>query len=265
MRPGYFVIAGRILLCRALAVDEAGNISLPSDIVVYAVDRTKPSAPYDISIHATAGYIELTWKYSVQQDFYYFKLWRAESPDGIYEVITPSKYQYTGYLDREVEMGKTYYYKVTVVDIANNESEPSEIMAARLTEDKIAPSIYFTEPLMGDILNSKAFFSFIVYDDLALKSMRAEYQYEEEGTGNGDDNWHIMASRDYNPDGLKKISHAKEAFYWENQGLPEGWYKVRIIVEDSAGNVTGPLVMRYLVKNVPPPKPVITAEAGMAG
>jgi PKD repeat protein len=116
--------------------------------------------------------------------------------------------------------------------------------------------------LEGEILNSKAWFSITVGDDLSLKSMRVEYQYEEEGTGNGDDNWHIIAARDYNPDGLKKISSAKEEFYWENQGLPEGWYKIRIIVEDSAGNVTGPLVMRYLVKNVPPPKPVITAEAG---
>ncbi|HOJ11923.1 MAG TPA: Ig-like domain-containing protein, partial [Clostridiales bacterium] len=245
---------------RALAEDEAGNMSLPSEAAIYTVDHTKPAAPFDLTFTATAGYIEVMWKYLAEKDFSFFKLWRSESEDGTYENITPGYYVYMGYRDRTVETGKTYYYKVTVVDVADNESEPSETIIGSLTEDKIAPTIYFRNPLEGDILNSKALFSISFSDDLALKSMKVEYR--KEGSGDGDDSWEVIITRDYNPDGLSKKSYANEEFYWENKGLPEGRYKVRVTVEDSAGNITGPLVMTYLVNNVAPPKPTITAEAG---
>jgi hypothetical protein len=77
---------------RALAEDEAGNMSLPSEAAIYTVDHTKPAAPYDISVNTTAGYIEVMWKCSAEKDFRFFKLWRSESEDGTYENITPGNY-----------------------------------------------------------------------------------------------------------------------------------------------------------------------------
>ena len=243
---------------RVLAEDEAGNMSQPSVAALYTVDHVRPAAPNNLTLNSTAGYIEVMWKYSADKDFSFFKLWRAEREEGPYESVIPNKYVYMGYRDRTVEPGKTYYYKVTVVDAANNESESSEIISGSLTEDKNPPGIYFRNPLEGDILNSKPRFEITFFDDLSLKSMKVEYQQES----SDNDSWNLIIAKDYNPDGLSKQTQVNEKFYWDNKGIPEGWYKVRIIVEDSAENITGPLIMRYLVNNIAPEKPILSAEPG---
>lgn len=243
---------------RAFAEDEAGNVSQPSQEVTYNVDHIKPVAPETPTLSSTGGYMDLKWKYPTTYDFWGFELWRSEAEEGPYENIVPDKYSYMGFRDRNIERGKTYYYKVTAVDAAGNKSEFSGITAGSLTADTNPPYIYLIDPLEGDILNSRTEFIIRFTDDLALDNMKIEYQQD---TSEGNE-WALMRSRNYNSDGMGKINSAEEAFYWDNTGLPEGWYKVSVTVTDSTGNTTGPLIMRYLVKNIAPGQPVLTCAPG---
>ena len=160
-----------IYYVRVQAEDTAGNWSEPSDAYFYIVDHIDPEAPYGIELISTAGYVDIMWKYNAEADFAYFELYRSETIDGIYEVISPIFYEYLRYLDRDVEEGKTYFYKVAAFDIAGNRSEYSEIVSGGLTEDRDPPYLSLYSPRDSAVLAQKTHFEVNVADDSALETL----------------------------------------------------------------------------------------------
>ena len=51
-----------------------------------------------------------------------------------------------GYVDRNVEMDKTYYYKISAIDVTGNESEKSDAVEGSLKADVIQPEIISISP-----------------------------------------------------------------------------------------------------------------------
>ncbi len=100
---------------------------------VFLVDSIMPDSVEDIKAIGYEGKIELIWFY--ENDFKEFKIYRSTSPSvdkSDFYKQTPSK----TLSDTSVEKGKTYYYKVSALDDANNEGDLSrEVYATALLEN----------------------------------------------------------------------------------------------------------------------------------
>ncbi len=106
-----------------------GDESMHFKITGIGKDETNsniPTAPASLKASAKSPTsISLSWK-STNADSY--NIYRSTSKDGTYKKIGTS--EKAAYTDKTVTKGKTYYYKVTAVDISG-ESEFSDISSAR--------------------------------------------------------------------------------------------------------------------------------------
>jgi fibronectin type 3 domain-containing protein len=117
-----------------------GIISTPSQIVKSV---TKPLPASVSKISATKNLpkaIKITWTPSKQKDFERYYLYRADDIDGSYELI--AKLYNNHFTDKIEEDGKSYFYKVSVVDKDGLESEHDKIKVMGMTLAKPnAPAI----------------------------------------------------------------------------------------------------------------------------
>jgi len=87
-------------------------------------DTTAPADPTGLSADATDGTVELAWESVDDADSY--SVYRAErSTDGAEGSALETGLSTTDYEDAGAENGTTYYYRVTAVDEAGNESDGS--------------------------------------------------------------------------------------------------------------------------------------------
>ena len=117
------------------AVDVNRNASDLSDEVsatpTEGLDITPPAALQTLVGRPTiAGEVSLTWEVSVDIDATTYNLSRSETAGGPHEIIAEGiPLLETAYVDDAVSSGTTYFYVVTVLDLAGNESEPSNEVA----------------------------------------------------------------------------------------------------------------------------------------
>jgi hypothetical protein len=92
----------------------------------YSVDNIPPHVPTAFAVaYNTGSGNQLTWDDCPDDDFKYFRVYRSETPD-----FTPSPSDYVhGSTDSEwldtVAEGWKYNYKISAVDMADNESDPT--------------------------------------------------------------------------------------------------------------------------------------------
>lgn len=70
--------------------------------------------------------VNLTWSPVPDEDVVGYNVYRSEEPGRGYECVNPDPVAEPKYTDTAVKRGKTYYYRVTAVNTAGVESEPSE-------------------------------------------------------------------------------------------------------------------------------------------
>jgi hypothetical protein len=98
----------------------------------YSVDNLSPSVPEELMATESASGVELTWKSNSEHDFNYYIIYRDIQSD--FELIEPFVYTTNRtFVDSTVEVGKTYYYKITATDFSGNESESSEEVSVLIT------------------------------------------------------------------------------------------------------------------------------------
>lgn len=111
-----------------------GNAIWSEPAFGFSVDNLVPAPPAGFSGEASETDITLTWLESEDEDFDYFAIYRSETqdfdPNGMEPIGTTSG---TLFVDNSVEMGKTYYYKMSVVDFNKNESDYSAELAFTIT------------------------------------------------------------------------------------------------------------------------------------
>lgn len=99
-------------------------------------DTTPPSPPSSLSATPSPTYIKLQWTPSSSEDVEGYKVYRStahiSSKDSSYVIATV---QSTQYEDDDVDAGVIYYYRVTAVDGAGNESEFSNEVGAQICPD----------------------------------------------------------------------------------------------------------------------------------
>ncbi|MGI5138747.1 MULTISPECIES: fibronectin type III domain-containing protein [unclassified Streptomyces] len=118
------------------AYDKAGNESTgTADQAVTTVDRTAPPAPTGLSIAREPEDLRVRW--SAVEGAASYRVYRATSADGTYTGIGATAQ--VSYVDASAAEGTTYYYRVTALDAAGNESARS-VAASGTLWDLTPPS-----------------------------------------------------------------------------------------------------------------------------
>ena len=240
------------LYIRALAMDAAGNVSDTSDNAPYVehrIDHTSPLNPANFAVSAETGYISLRWDQGTETDLAYYKVYRSETENGEYAVVA-DKLKYISYNDRDVEPEKQYYYKVVAVDVAGNESVPTQIISAQPTPDTESPEIISFYPAVSSTLPANPVISVLAADNYKLSKIITEYKKE--------------ASAEWVQLGVKESNKYSEAvtFDWNTDSLTDGNYVVRAIAVDQEGNTSEALTANYVLNIDPPQAPVVSAVPG---
>ena len=73
--------------------------------------------------------VDLSWSINLETDLAGYRVYRSEQQDAKGALITADLLLAPAYRDTSVEPGKRYWYSVTAVDRAGNESEASAAFA----------------------------------------------------------------------------------------------------------------------------------------
>lgn len=246
---------------RAFATDTSGNRSEYSQVVEYIVDWTAPSVPTGFTATSTSGYVELKWDGPTEDDVEQYRVYRALSESGPYEVLE-SRVVYLSYRDRLAVPGEIYFYKLTVLDYAGNESEAAGPVVGSLTPDTTPPTVVFLWPwspvtnsfVSGKNLGAQTRFDVRAMDDRLLDSIVLEYR--EAGAGEGA--WTLIGEYTVDWDTYDATAH----FFWDATGLASGEYEFRAIATDRYGNVSETYVVSYNLHAEVPGTPHLTATPG---
>jgi fibronectin type 3 domain-containing protein len=89
-------------------------------------DRTAPAAPGGLTVVPGVGRIFLTWNENRERDLAGYHVYRSTKSGKDYDRLTEKPINRTTYSDETVSGGMTYYYVITAVDQAGNESGRSK-------------------------------------------------------------------------------------------------------------------------------------------
>lgn len=94
-------------------------------------DSFSPAAPQNVVSLNQEGTARILWDANRELDLSGYFVYKGTGPDQLQKsspLITISNYQ-----DRQVEPGSTYYYRISAIDQAGNESPPSETVNVTIT------------------------------------------------------------------------------------------------------------------------------------
>jgi fibronectin type 3 domain-containing protein len=124
------------------AVDMAGNESAPSNFIeLFRPDVTPPAAPVNLTATAGSDGILLEWDANEEADLLGYlvqrttRVDREEQVEGEFFAEHPAPLTEPRWLDPVPETSQARYaYRVIAVDRAGNESEPSDVVVARMPD-----------------------------------------------------------------------------------------------------------------------------------
>lgn len=125
------------------AVDAAGLESMPSDHVCAVFrDIVAPAAPLGLKSMMQDNGISLIWNMSPELDVMYYNVYRSPDMSGTLQQINtaPVPVDDPWFVDETGVPGRQYFYAVTAVDSALNESRPCNRIDA-WPEDKTPPGM----------------------------------------------------------------------------------------------------------------------------
>jgi len=102
--------------------------------IVDAKDVFPPAMPQTVvavlvpATGASPAYVDITWAINAEADLAGYAVYRSEQPDSPGERITPSPLPIPAFRDMSVTPSRRYFYRVTALDTAGNESAPSDVV-----------------------------------------------------------------------------------------------------------------------------------------
>ena len=100
-------------------------------ITVTPLDTFPPAAPQDVVAAALPGeapstfVVDLSWSINLETDFAGYRVYRSEQEGARGQLVTPELLPTPAFRDSSVAPGHHYWYTVTALDRAGNESAPS--------------------------------------------------------------------------------------------------------------------------------------------
>ncbi|MDN3496523.1 malectin domain-containing carbohydrate-binding protein [Planococcus sp. APC 4015] len=243
------------------AVDGAGNQSGPSNEAVGMAtstpDTEAPTAPTAVAASEGDGEITLTWTASTSTDAVGYFVHRSLVPGAILEgAVVSGAAPITGttWVDESVNNETTYFYSVTAVDLAGNDSAPSnEIVAkprvANTTDVKVDFTATNGVPASGYVADwGQAYgprssagqgtgltYGWLNEDGTAVSLVS---NGRDRGRAGVDERLDSMIHMQYNDvDGGNGTNGIKIDGVWE-MAVPEGLYEVTVAVGDQMGATT---------------------------
>lgn len=123
---------GKSYFYKVTALVKEGSSVAESDdseaIEVAPRDTFPPSAPKDLTAVYASQRVELLWTANSELDFGGYNLYRREAA-GTFHKLNAELVRTSIYRDAAVLEGQSYIYRATAVDLAGNESSPSEEVA----------------------------------------------------------------------------------------------------------------------------------------
>lgn len=238
---------------RGIAYDTSDLITNPAKAgyVEYRIDKTAPAAPLSLTVASETGVNKLSWEKGTESDINYFKIYRSLGSEGQYTLLA-DRVTSLGYYDRDVQIGTTYYYKVSTVDLAGNEGAQTGPQSGTPVEDNEAPKILSVSYGNDATLPTNPGLSVLASDNYKLSKITIEFK----DANKPDDPWARIGSKDCS-------SYSEVAsINWNTAGLTEGKYLVRFTAQDTNGNTSVPTEVSYNLNLNPPQVPVITATPG---
>jgi hypothetical protein len=129
-----------VYVVRAVAI--AGEGPVESDdsapVVVTPKDIFPPAMPLNVVAAVTsppggASAVDLSWSINLENDLAGYRVYRSDRQDARGQLLTPELLPAPAYRDISVQAGQRYWYSVTAVDRAGNESGAAAV-AADLTQ-----------------------------------------------------------------------------------------------------------------------------------
>ncbi|PIQ09280.1 MAG: hypothetical protein COW71_07340, partial [Ignavibacteriales bacterium CG18_big_fil_WC_8_21_14_2_50_31_20] len=119
---------------KVLGKTKAGIQAETDPMSGYSVDNLAPAVPGNVAVALNDLTAVLTWDESLDKDFNYFAVYRSETQGFVPSVdnMVTTTIEKT-FNDSQVELGKTYYYKVTAMDFSKNQSEISNEVNLTIT------------------------------------------------------------------------------------------------------------------------------------
>ncbi len=127
----YLYVVRSVVLVNGNALESSDS----APAIVAARDTFPPAAPQNLVAAvlpgATPGSVvaDLSWSINLETDLAGYRVYRSEQHDTRGVLVNPELLLVPAYRDTSVEPGHHYWYSVTAVDHAGNESEPSTAAA----------------------------------------------------------------------------------------------------------------------------------------
>ncbi|MBI4267505.1 MAG: fibronectin type III domain-containing protein [Chloroflexi bacterium] len=116
------------------AVDDDGNESdLTALVSGTPADTSGPAIPNGPIATAGTANVTLTWTANAEADLAGYNVYRSTTFGGTYSKVNSSVITTNSYANTSLTNGTTYFYKITAVDTAGNESGKSVIVSATPT------------------------------------------------------------------------------------------------------------------------------------
>ena len=134
---------GKTYLYLVRSVTVAGGSPIESDdsapAIVTPRDTFPPATPQNVVAAVLPGendsrIVDLSWSINVEADLAGYRVYRSEKPAERGQLLQNELLASPAYRDSAVQAGYRYWYTVTAVDRAGNESGPSDVALADLTQ-----------------------------------------------------------------------------------------------------------------------------------
>ena len=117
--PGFMIVVPPLVEASSIESDPSSEVCLTPE------DLFAPPKPADLVAVASASGVLLSWDEVRASDLRGYRVYRADSPDGPFTLLTSEPVAISTYLDHAAPAGATLYYAVSAVDGSpvENESE----------------------------------------------------------------------------------------------------------------------------------------------
>ncbi|MFH1149585.1 MAG: CARDB domain-containing protein [Actinomycetota bacterium] len=228
-------------------------------------DTTAPSVPANLLAAQDADGVALTWDAVPDVDLANYLIYRSADAGGPWVLI--GRAIACGFLDARIMAGATYYYRVTALDAAQNESAPSQEVLIAVVD--MAPPIGMPDwPILAAVVPSQARLFNILFDETGVT--QATFQYFDTATASWVD---ITTDAEiqcipvpYSVGGRQYPCMWWIFAPWDTSGLVQGAsYQVRLLATDGSNSTEIPMTTCVIDHSAPTgtaPPPLAFAEPG---
>jgi hypothetical protein len=226
------------------AYNDAGESDFSNEVSWESGDSTPPMMPQGFSVSVEAGRAILKWQPNAEDDVNGYYAYCGEACRS-YAPPVPVNNE-TTYTMTNLEEGKQYFFAVSAVDTAGNESGYSNEIAKTIPKtDTTAPTVAILSPTNQDIFDTNTAslaVSGTAQDDTGVVRVTWQDSNGGSGTAEGTADWTIATVN-----------------------LVEGDNTITVTAEDGAGNTAGKQIMvRFIPPDTTPPSVVISQPTTQA-